>query len=213
LSIASEAQAKTIYAKTLTYYLLMTFFVAAGLSMFSKEILSLLTSPDYINSYKIIPPLTFSFIADGIYQIVGIGLLISRKTQYMTYGVIAGALAALGFNALLAPRWGILGVAFATLLAYAVGLVLIYFWNQKYYHINFELKKIFKLLIFSLGFIILSFLSYFLLTPLPMIIFKSFLMIILGLIFYFSLEINERNKIWFLARNIFRKIKFRLGYK
>jgi len=50
LSIASEAQAKTIYAKTLTYYLLMTFFVAAGLSMFSKEILSLLTSPDYINS-------------------------------------------------------------------------------------------------------------------------------------------------------------------
>ena len=122
-------------------------------------------------------------------------------------------MAALGFNALLAPRWGILGVAFATLLAYAVGLVLIYFWNQKYYHINFELKKIFKLLIFSLGFIILSFLSYFLLTPLPMIIFKSFLMIILGLIFYFSLEINERNKIWFLARNIFRKIKFRLGYK
>ncbi|PIZ71153.1 MAG: hypothetical protein COU83_02605 [Candidatus Portnoybacteria bacterium CG10_big_fil_rev_8_21_14_0_10_40_22] len=212
LSVADKPQAKIIYAKTLTYYLSITFLIAAGLCVFGKEIVSFFTTPEYTNSYKVIPPLIFGFIMNGLYQIVGIGLLITKKTQYLTYAMAVGAGMSILFNFLLVPRWNILGVAIANLLAYGLGLMLIYIWNQKFYHINFERKKIVKIFLATITIIIIGLLTNCQSLILTLFI-KSCLIIILSLIIYANLEPREKEKLRFIFRNIIYKTrnKFRFN--
>ncbi|KKQ78931.1 MAG: hypothetical protein UT02_C0052G0005 [Parcubacteria group bacterium GW2011_GWC2_38_7] len=190
-SVAENFKAKKIYSKTLTYYLLIGAFLVATLSIFGRELLQIATPSQYLEAYKIIPLLAFSFIIYGLYQIIGIGLILTKKTKFFTYSIAIGAITSLLFNRLLVPSFGNIGSATATVLSYLTGLAFIYFWSQRFYHINFAIKKI--LTVYSL-LVVLIIIGLLIQGPLLIvnILLKLLLICILILILYFNLETTER---------------------
>ncbi len=207
-SISRENRVKEIYAKTLTYYMFATLFLAVGISIFSKELVSLFTPLEYLNGYQVIAPLAFSFLVFGIYQIAGIGLMLCKKTYYVTYSLGIASLASVLLNFFLIPYFGIVGAAFANLLAYLIGLSLIHFWNQKYYHIDFEIKRIVKILLFSVGLILFG---LFLIPPSTLfgLLIKFVLILFFALGVYFSLELSEKDRLKLLINDISHKLSFK----
>ncbi len=67
-----------------------------------------------------------------------IGINIRRKTMLEFVFVVVAAIVNLLLNLLFIPKFGAIGAAISTLLAYVVLLVVSYIVNQRIYPINFE---------------------------------------------------------------------------
>ncbi len=207
-SIKKEIDAKNTYSKVLTYYLIITSFLAIGLSLFSKEILMIMTQAEYIAAYKVVGILSFAVIFVGLYNIISIGVNLTKKTHYISLTTGIAALINIILNFLLIPSLGIIGAAIATLIANCSSVSLLYLISQKYYYIQYENVKIIKIFLFS-GVIILT-------TGLVNInsialnyLFKLSLLIFF-VIFLARLNIFEKNEVNFAIRtmnNILIKIK------
>jgi O-antigen/teichoic acid export membrane protein len=82
-------------------------------------------------------------VFNGFYINFLAGIQIQKKTQYMPLVSGLGAIVNVLANFLLIPELGMLGAAYATLLAYLSMAIFQYFLSQKFYKIHYELRKIF----------------------------------------------------------------------
>ncbi|HCI78611.1 MAG TPA: hypothetical protein DHW02_02855, partial [Ktedonobacter sp.] len=84
----------------------------------------------------------------GLYYIVNVGLNIKRKTWISSVFSTIAAITNLILNLVLIPRYGAMGAAIATLLAYIVLVLVAYIVNQRMYPLPLEIGK------FALAFVL-----------------------------------------------------------
>lgn len=141
-SISKEKVAKEVYSKVLTYYMLLSSFIAIGLSIFAYDILKIVTTSQYVEGFKVVGMLSFGVIAYGAYYIVSIGVHLTNKTSHIAWTLTVAAVMNLLLNFLLVPEYGMLGASFATLVSYFISTYLLYRESQKYYPIKYEMRKV-----------------------------------------------------------------------
>ena len=131
---------KLVRSRMLTY--LTVGLVGAGvlLTLFAREIASIV-SPTYTSAYEAVGMLTMSVALFGVSNLVLFGIGITRRTGYVAvYTLIALGLN-VGLNVLLIPPWGMMGSAFATLVAYGALAVFYYRRSQILYPTQYHLRK------------------------------------------------------------------------
>lgn len=204
-SIADHKDSRTMYAKLATYYVFFTMAIVAGLSLFAKEVVQLLVPSSYTAGYTIIAPLALGYVIYGLYQIVGIGLILTKKTHLMTVSILLGSCLSIVLNFLLIPSQGMIGAASASLVAYIATIILIYSYGQKHYPIPFESKKIviafLATLLVGVSAHFFSFLSLIL-----ALIAKGVLFGLFALMIYAMLEEREKEKLSLLLHDIRHRI-------
>ena len=142
LSIYHESNAKTVFAKLLTYYLVITTFFALILSLFSEKIVSMIsTSSGYYEAARVIPLLSIATVSYGMYFFAAIGVNIVKKTIHILWTVTIAATSNIILNFLLIPTFTIRGAAIATLISYSISTYLLFKISQYYYFIPYEFKK------------------------------------------------------------------------
>jgi O-antigen/teichoic acid export membrane protein len=146
-SVTKEKNAKEIYSSVLTYFALVGMAVALVLSVLSKEILVIMTTPPFYGAYKVIPLIAVSYVLYGCYQILSPGILLERKTKYLAFIVGFGAAVNLGLNYLLIPSYGMMGAAVATVISYLLLPIGSYFVSRRYYPIKYEWGRVAKIFI------------------------------------------------------------------
>jgi O-antigen/teichoic acid export membrane protein len=172
------------YSKTLTYTSFIIMFAIVGLSMFSLEIVKVIsTSKDFWDAIVIIPILSLSVFFVNLKEVTVYGLHIAKKSRIVGMIVVGATILSLILNILLIPRWDITGAAIATLLSQMFYWIACYRFAQKAFFVPYELKKIFILLFIGTLF---SFSSLFLndLDLALRLVIKSFLVIIFPFILY-----------------------------
>jgi O-antigen/teichoic acid export membrane protein len=148
LATAQEPDAKRIFSRILTYFVLAGTGIILVLSFFMKEIVAIrffgrtLIHPDYWSGLPIVPVVLFGYLFLGIYNNLIAGIYIEKKTQYLPAITIAGAVVNVGVNYLLIPSMGMMGAAIATLAAYAVIAGALYVVVQRFYPVTYEWKRI-----------------------------------------------------------------------
>ena len=154
--VSKDADAKTVYQKTLSYYLYFISFVAVAVSLCAYPLILLFSGEAYLPALQIIPPLTFVYVLSGVSQIVSIGAMISKNTKYV--GIITTLSAVL--MALLMwiciPRYGAIGTAYVTLFANLIYNLLLYHNSQKSYPIPYEKGRIARIILVSVLLILLK---------------------------------------------------------
>ncbi len=149
LKIAKQENARQIYARVLTYFTLVSTVVII-FGSFVIDYLVRLPLPGgktvmgrmYWPGTKIIPIILTSYLFYGLYVNFTVGIYIRKKTKYMIIFTGLAALVNIGSNLYLMPHFGIMGAAFATLLAYLVMAISIFVANQKLYYIPYEYGRI-----------------------------------------------------------------------
>lgn len=145
-----------LYLKySLKYFLLLAIPSAFGLSLLSKPILILLTTPEIaLHGYLVTPFVAFSFLLLGVYSIISNILVLKKKTRIIGIIWIIAAIFNLSLNIVIVPYLGILGAAAVTMITYIIAFVLTIWYTNKCFTFDFELSSIFKSIISS---IIMSF--------------------------------------------------------
>lgn len=165
LQNAKETNAKEIYSKVMTLFILVASLIFLFLSFFINDIAQMklpfkgyLIGKAYWSGLNIVPLILLGYLFYGIYINLMAGIYIKKKTKYLPY--ITGIAAAINIiiNFALIPQINMMASAIATLISYISMVVGIYIVSQKYYYIKYEFKKIF-LMLMSLG---ISYAFYFL---------------------------------------------------
>lgn len=183
------------YSKVLTYTSLVIMSAVVGISIFSMEIIKVISSSkDFWGAIAIVPVLSLSIFFVNMKEITIYGLHIAKKSRIVGLIVIAATILSLALNMILIPIWDIAGAAVATLLSQLFYWAACYYFAQKSYFVPYELRKIF--ILFMAG-MLFSFSSLLLneLAVAPRLIMKFFLVIlfpfVLGIFkFYDPVEIT-----------------------
>jgi O-antigen/teichoic acid export membrane protein len=148
---------KEYYIKIMTYVTYILVWGALFLSVFSKEIISLFSSStSFIPSYEVVPIILFSYVFFGMSMISSLGFYLVGKTGYVAVITILSAAINIALNLLLIPKYGIMGAAINTLIAFIFLYFISLIMSNRFYKINFEHKKLFSLIFLGLFLFIVS---------------------------------------------------------
>jgi O-antigen/teichoic acid export membrane protein len=145
-SLEDEREAKRTYAFVLTYLVFLSSWIALGLGVLAPWIVRLLSgSPLYWDAKEVVGMLAFGTAFYSAYIVMAIGVGRTRKTQFNW--IITGIAAIVNFALCLAliPTFGMVGAAFATLVAYIVLFACMTFWAQRIYPVRYQWARLVKI--------------------------------------------------------------------
>jgi O-antigen/teichoic acid export membrane protein len=150
LNNANQPDAKKLYARVSTYFYTLMLFVWIIVTVFIHDIVKLeisgryLIHPDYWSGLPIIPVVMAAYVFTGLVTLFMPGIFIEKKTQYLP--IITGTAAAVNIivNLVFIPIYGMMGAALATLISYIVSAAGTYWISQRFYRVQYELKRLLK---------------------------------------------------------------------
>lgn len=150
-SIMRDHNAREIYSRSLTYFLFIIVFLSLGIALFSKEVLTVMTAPSFLDAYKVVPVILVSIILGGITYIFQTGILLMKKTKCVFYITTIAMGLVLLFNWFLIPKFNMYGAAMAQILCNFFVCFATYYISQKLYPVKYEFNRILKILLVSLS--------------------------------------------------------------
>lgn len=158
-SHAKSENAPQTYATITKYFVIFGSFISLGVIVFA-DVLKLILVPkeSYWSAMNVVPLIVLANFFLGIYTNLSVWYKLIDKTKIGAYISIVGAVLTLGLNLALIPKFGYMGSAIATIIAYGSMMLISYQLGQKKYPIPYDKKKIFGYLTLS---ILLSGLSFY----------------------------------------------------
>lgn len=169
LQNAKEPDAKKLYSRVMTMFLVVAAVIFIFLTLFIDNIVAIplpgrghLVGKAYWGGLSIVPVILLSYVFYGMYINLMAGIYIEKKTKYLPYITGGAALINVAVNFILIPTAGMMGAAITTLLSYIAMAAGIYFVSQKFYKIEYEYTKIlFLILLMAAALVSYFFLKYF----------------------------------------------------
>lgn len=111
------------FARVASYFTYALFATGFAIAVFGPELLRIMVPADYTPPFLLLPILIVSYFAREIGDFFRTLLLINKRSGRVSQIAAAGALLNLAANALLIPRFGIYGAAYATLVTWLAYMV------------------------------------------------------------------------------------------
>ena len=143
---------RDVFKYSIKYFLMISIPAFFGLSLLSRPILIILTTPEIAEqSYLVTPFVAFSMLITGIGGVAtGLSLYLAKRTDISMINWILVASTNIILTVLLVPRWGIIGAAVATMIAFIVGFIFGGYYAFKYFKFAIDWKSITKTIVSSL---------------------------------------------------------------
>jgi len=144
--LAKQPNFNQMHNLMFTYLCFIQIFVGLGISILIKDVLKLVTTPQFYVAYKIVPLIVLSYIFWAGYSYLQFGVLLRNKTKFLALAVALGAFLNVFANLILIPKFRLWGAASATLISFLFLFVFIYFISQKLYYTPYQLSRLLKML-------------------------------------------------------------------
>lgn len=167
---------------SMKYYLLLTVPAAVGMSVLSKPLLYIITTPEIaLGGYMVTPFVCLGAIFMGMYGITNNILILEKNTMILGKLWIVVAISNIVLNLLLVPYLNILGAAIATLICYILAFAVTAIASKKTMRLPFNMKELLKIVVAAsiMG------IAVYLMRPIGII--NVLISIIAGVIIYFAI--------------------------
>ncbi len=154
-SIEDDGEAKRAYGFVLTYLSFVACWIALALGLTSPWLVHLLTAkPEYYSGSSVVAPLAFAGAAWAGYTVVAIGIGRARRTQFNWVVTGAAALLNIVLNVILIPRYGMMGAAIATVVAYSTMFLGMSWYAQRIYPVPYQWRRVATLVAVAVGLLV-----------------------------------------------------------
>ena len=176
-------KATKIFKPIITKWAVLVSFCYLGLSMFSRELIEIMTPEQYHAAYPLVPILLAAYIFRGLYCFGSYPLFFLKKTKYIPIITFTAGFANIGLNILFIPMIGVQAAAWTTLASFFVTFVLSVYFSSKFFSMQVEWRQIGT--IFAIMFFIFAMSMLLLPEGLIMRIFTKLIYLVLfGMIIY-----------------------------
>jgi len=136
---------KTHLKYSLKYFLTLAIPSVFGLSVLSRQLLTIFSTAEIANQgYFIVPFVVLSMLFFGIYSVTAEIILLKKKTKITGMIWMGAAFLNLGLNFIFIPKFGILGAAITTLIAYTLAFILTWHYSFKEFKFEIDWKFVLK---------------------------------------------------------------------
>lgn len=200
--------AKHIYSKMTTYFSIVATAAIVFVSIFSFELVNLLTSKqEYLRASEIVPILCYAFLLFGLSYFAWTGIRVTEKTYYITLVMVVAASINIPLNYYLVQSFGYFGAGYSLLITFSITLILSYVISSKIYFIAYEIGRIFLILGSSVLIVYCS-MGFNLENRMHDIVFRSLLVIFYYvMLYYIGFSSKERQR---LIKRVSDKVKVRI---
>lgn len=148
-----KPKTKALLTKVWYAYLVVAISLAMFISIFSYDIVNILTTSKYIGSILAMPFLLFSQIIYFSVDLTGNGMTLREQSKPYVWIMLAAAGTNFGLNFYFVPNFGYIGAAITTIISNIVYFVFAYHWSQKVFYIerNFIKPSLYLLISLSIA--------------------------------------------------------------
>jgi O-antigen/teichoic acid export membrane protein len=150
-SVTDDDQARALYARVTTSYLVVTGVLVCALELLGRWVVRLLAAPDFFGAYEALPWLGLGWALYGLYLVL---VTIAGRVK-ATIRTLPAALAGVVVNVvvlvLLVPPLGIEGAAIALCAAYVAMLGALHLMTRRLFVVPFEWAKVARLVVVAGG--------------------------------------------------------------
>jgi len=174
-----------IYLKySLKYFLLFAIPSVFGLSILSKQILTILTTSEFAQAgYLVLPIVALGMLPMGANAIIAQIIGIIKKTKVGGTLAIIAALLNFGLNLIFIPMLGIIGAAVTTLIAFTFLFLSTWIYSSRHIKFGIDWQFILKSIFAS------ALMTFFVFWLNPIGLYKTITAIVLGVLIYGTLII------------------------
>ncbi|MBR4135932.1 MAG: oligosaccharide flippase family protein [Bacteroidales bacterium] len=138
---SKEKDPQKTYAEAMTAFVFVCSIIFVGIMLY-MDIIQYFVGPEYRVGLPVVPILLMANLFLGIFYNLSIWYKLTEQTKFGAFLAIFGAIITLVLNIVLIPRFDYMGSAWATFACYFSMMVASYLLGQKYYPVNYEVKKI-----------------------------------------------------------------------
>lgn len=135
-------RATAVFARVATYNVLVLAVLGMGTVLFGRELILLLASTRYAEAERVLALVVAGSFLQACAHIPQKGIYLCGKTVYLPAIQIAAAAVNVGLNFLLIPTMGMMGAAWATVIAYAFMITATLAVSQAMYPIPYEWRRV-----------------------------------------------------------------------
>ncbi|MBE9582299.1 MAG: polysaccharide biosynthesis C-terminal domain-containing protein [Proteobacteria bacterium] len=148
---SKKLDAKRIYTIFSTYFFFVTWLIGLGIAIFAEEIISVMSDPKFYEAHRLVPIIILGMLFMTSIQITRIGILIKGKSKFLPLANGIAAVLNILLNFFLIPKIGMYGAAITTAISFFVCTLLLFLMSQRMYHIEFEYRRIAKIIGIAVG--------------------------------------------------------------
>ena len=141
-SLVQQKSSLNALSLALSWFTFGACALAALTSVFAPEILTILVTPEFYPAAGSVPFLAFGWVAMAIMSALAIGANIAKRTLIVAACFVIGAIANVILTIVLVWAMGRDGAALATLIAYILASILMYFLSDRYFRIPYRISQI-----------------------------------------------------------------------
>jgi O-antigen/teichoic acid export membrane protein len=150
LAKESTEQASALVSDVLRGVIFLIVPVICGISFVGSDVLVLLASQKYADAAPLLPVLSVGILFGGISFLFSIGLMFQKRTGLIACLTLGAGLFNIVLNALLIPKLGVMGSAWATLVTYLIYPAVSYSLSSRYLRLRLYPMSFLKALVSAL---------------------------------------------------------------
>jgi O-antigen/teichoic acid export membrane protein len=147
LAAMKEKDPGRIYSTVSTYVVAMLVLLVAGLCALAPAVVALFTTPAFHPAAQVTPWIALGVMFQGLYLVGSIGLVITKRTTRYPISTGLAAAASLIANIILIPKYGMLGAAWANVIAYFTLAAVTSAFSWQVYPIPYEWSRLARIAI------------------------------------------------------------------
>ena len=137
---AKDQESAELFAEVMKYFVIFGLFIFLGVMLF-MDVIKYFIGVDFRSGLQIVPIILISYLFFGIISNLSIWYKLENKTLYGACITAMGATITIAVNVSLIPIMGYMASAWATLACYTGMMFISYFWGQRHFKINYNVKK------------------------------------------------------------------------
>ena len=141
-SSKDDDDAKQKYYSIFNVVSLMLITIAFTISIFSKEIIYIMTDEAYRPAYAIIRDMMYGQVFYAMSTILSYGIVFNKKSVYSLIAVSSGAIVNFILNLIFIPHYGLEAAAMTTLIGYFICMVVSYYFSERLYPCEYGIKRV-----------------------------------------------------------------------
>ena len=150
-----NSDSRLIYAQVMKYFVIFGLLIFLGITLFI-DVFKIIIGEEYHSGLQVVPAVLMANLFMGIYFNLSLWYKLSDKTWMGAWIAGVGAVLTIGANIILIPVMGYMGSAYGVLICFIIMTIISYVVGQKYYKVDYELKRILTYLAIAIGFYYLS---------------------------------------------------------
>jgi O-antigen/teichoic acid export membrane protein len=149
------------WARLCSLFVFLVAWLGLGLALMGPELIQILTPPKFHAAIPLIPPLVLGQIFISLYWLLSPGIGYTRKTWVYPVASFPAMGINLMMNALLVPRYGAMGAAWAIVIAANIQCLIFGYFSLRYFPVPHEYSQIGKIVALGIFFFSISQLPFF----------------------------------------------------